>query len=100
MVPSVNDDMLELRILERYTAHHKEAELSGSKSKCAKELDMRDVLAAFVADRDAALDYEANRWLAKLAPDVSGQHHGPLKRCTDHSSKSGPHRYHARAFID
>jgi hypothetical protein len=98
----MTDDELELRILERFVARFDEAEVADPDraSKCARELDMRDVLRELTGKMGPALDLEARRWLMQLAPGRPGSDPGPLRLCSNSRDRESAHQFHARAFLD
>jgi hypothetical protein len=98
----MTDDELELRILERFVARFDEGEIADPDraNKCARELDMRDVLRELTRRTGPALDSEARRWLMQLAPGQPGGERGPLRRCSNSRDRESAHQFHARAFLD
>ncbi len=96
----MTEDEREREILRRYVARYEEAERTTPGSKCARELDMREVLRALEPLDDPSLTLGAERWLLKLAPRRTAKVWGPLKRCSLRDLQTGPHRYNARAFVD
>lgn len=90
---------IELHILRRYTDQHKNAELQSPGSKCARELDMRDVLAALTGEAGQELQYSVELWLDRLAPRNHASN-GPLRRCSDSAVAEKTHKGHARAYRD
>ena len=95
----MTEDEIELILLRKYTNQHKDAELHSSGSKCARELDMRKVLADITGPSDNELVYTATLWLERLAQKASDSK-GPLRRCSDTRRNEGDHRWHARAYRD
>lgn len=97
----MTEDEIELRILRSYVNQHKAAELADPqlRNKCARELDMRQVLADIMGLSGAELDYTARLWHGRLAPQHSSSK-GPLRPCSDSQINKAAHRYHARAFTD
>lgn len=97
----MTDDEIELRILRSYVNQHKAAELADPKrhNKCARELDMRQVIAGITGESGPELEYAARLWHGRLAPQHSGSK-GPLRPCSDSQINKADHRYHARAFTD
>jgi hypothetical protein len=69
-------------------------------NKCARELDMRDVLRELTGRTGSALDLEARRWLMELAPGLPGVARGPLRRCRNNRDRESAHQFNARAFLD
>ncbi len=66
----MNETELEIAILKKYIDQHK---LAGeSNSKCARELDMREVLKETIGDESQDLEYDARLWLNRLAPRSPG----------------------------
>lgn len=98
----MTDDELELKILEKYIAKHKEAEIADPQmqNKCARELDMREILRDFGIDKKAELEYHADLWLAQLTSTVPGVRNKPLRRCSKSDLNTSSHQYNARAYID
>lgn len=98
----MTDDEIELRILRSYIEQHKAAELTDPerRSKCAREIDMREVLAKITGDVGPELEYTARLWHARLAPQQPAASKGPLRPCSDSQINKSGHRYHARAFTD
>jgi hypothetical protein len=96
----MTEDELELKILERYTAHYRAVSRTDPtrSNKCLRELDLRQVLADLTAATGGDLDLEGRIWLGRLAPDVRGDMRGPLRRCSDGSKNRGEHAFHVRAF--
>ena len=92
---------LELALAERFLAQHKAGEIADPKrtSKCARELDLREVLRELTQDGGASLDYETDSWLRRLASPRRGGP-APLKRCTDSSKSASEHRFHLRAYFE
>ena len=66
---TMTDDELELSILEKYVAQHQEAETAEPRAtdKCARELDMREVLRELTSEEEANLSYKADLWINRLA---------------------------------
>jgi diguanylate cyclase (GGDEF)-like protein len=97
----MTEDEIELRILRMYVDQHKTAELAHPerRNKCARELDMRQVIAGITGESGPELDYAARLWHGRLAPQQSGSK-GPLRPCSDSQINKAAHRYHARAFTD
>ncbi|MDR4459195.1 MAG: hypothetical protein MRJ67_01545 [Nitrospirales bacterium] len=95
----MNEDELEIAILEKYI---KQFELAGENNpnKCARELDMREVLRDIVGDKDQNLESSANIWHNRLAPRNPGKSLGVLRPCSDSTIMNTIHKYHARAFTD
>jgi len=98
----VTDDELELSILEKYVARHEAAYTAGHPAgdKCARELDMREVLRDLISEDETKLDYLAGLWLDRLAPPTSRASKGLLRRCSNSDLNNRAHKYHARAFRD
>ena len=98
----MTDDELELRILERFVARFDEGEIADPDraNKCARELDMRDVLRELTGKTGPALDSEARRWLMQLAPGRPDSDRGPLRLCSKNRDRESAHQFHARAFLD
>jgi hypothetical protein len=71
----MTDDELGLSILKRFVARFDEGEIADPDhaNKCARELDMRDVLRELTGKTGPALDLEARQWLMQLAPGGPGQ---------------------------
>ena len=70
----VTEDEIELRILRSYVNQHKAAELADPErhNKCARELDMRQVIASITGESGPELEYGARLWHGRLAPQHSG----------------------------
>ncbi len=94
----MTEDEIELRILRSYVDQHKAAELA-DRNKCARELDMRQVVASITGESGRELEYAARLWHGRLAPQQSASK-GPLRPCSDSQINRAGHRYHARAFTD
>lgn len=96
----MTDDEIELRILQKYVDQHKAAELADPerRNKCARELDMREVVASITGESGSELEYAARLWYGQLAPQSGSR--GPLRPCSDSNINKAAHRYHARAFTD
>jgi hypothetical protein len=92
----MTDDELELRALEAYVARF-EAD-PNAPDKCARELDLRDVLAGLTGESGSRLDALAEVWLRRLAPVAAGNRPGPLRRCSHSVRNQAEHRFHLRAF--
>lgn len=97
----MTEDELELRILRAYVDKHRAAELSDPEGQnmCARELDMRQVIAGITGESGLELEYSARLWHGRLAPTPSSSK-GPLRPCGDSQINKVAHRYHARAFTD
>jgi hypothetical protein len=94
----MNDNELEIAILEKYIAHFK---LVGEKNhKCARELDMREVLREITGDDNQDIEFNAKLWHNRLAPHSPGKSIGVLRPCSDGTALHTTHKYHARAFTD
>ena len=95
---AMNEDDLEIAILEKYI---KQFELAGENNpnKCARELDMREVLRE-VTGGDKTLESSAKLWHNRLAPRNHGKFLGVLRPCSNSSIMNTTHSYHARAFRD
>lgn len=98
----MTDDELELKILEKYIAKHKEAEIADpqTQNKCARELDMREILRDFEIYKEAELEYYADLWLTQLTSTVPGVLNKPLRRCSKSELSTSKHQYNSRAYID
>lgn len=96
---NMTQDQVELSILRKYTEQHKNAELRAPGSKCARELDMRNVLAKITGHVGQELEYGAQFWLDRLAP-VTHNPQSLLYRCSDSRVSERDHRWHARAFTN
>ena len=70
---TVTDDELELSILEKYVTLHQAAQTAElpAADKCARELDMREVLRELTNEEGTNLDYMAGLWLDRLVCPVS-----------------------------
>ncbi len=97
----MTDDEIESEILRKYIAQHRSGELADPerRSKCARELDMREVIQSITAESGPELEYTARLWHGRLAPQHPTSK-GPLRTCSDSTINKGEHRYHARAFTD
>lgn len=97
----MTEDEIELRILRSCVDRHKVAELADPerRHKCAREVDMRQVIASIAGEPGPELEYAARLWHGRLAPQQSGSK-GPLRPCSDSQITKAAHRYHARAFTD
>src|SRR3990167_5713396 len=96
---NMTQDQIELSILRKCTEQHKNAELRAPGSKCARELDMRNVLAEITGHVGQELECDAQFWLDHLAPTT----HNPqslLYRCSDSRVSEQGHRWHACAFTN
>jgi diguanylate cyclase (GGDEF)-like protein len=95
----MTDDQIELAILRRYIDQHKAGELADPQRqrKCARELDMRDVISGITSQTGSELEYTARFWHERLAPRHRNSK-GPLRPCSESPINSTEHRYHARAF--
>lgn len=98
----MTEDEIELRILRNYAEQHKAAELADPerRNKCARELDMREVVARITGHSGPELEYLARLWHGRLAPQQPAASRGPLRPCSDSQINKSDHRYHARAFTD
>jgi len=96
---AINDDDLEISILKEYIEQY---ELVGDKNsnKCARELDMREVLKKITGDAGQNLESKALLWHNRLAPRNPGKSLGVLRPCSDSTIMNTSHKYHARAFTD
>ena len=96
---AMSEDELEIAILEQYI---KQFELAGENNpnKCARELDIRDVIREIVRDKDQDLEMSAKLWHNRLAPRKPGRSLGVLRPCSDSTIMMAAHKYHARAFTD
>ena len=97
----MTEDEIELQILRSHVNQHKAAELTDPerRNKCARELDMRQVIAHITGESGPEIEYSARLWHGRLAP----QHpcsKGPLRPCSDSQINKAAHRYHARAFTN
>ncbi len=99
---TMTDEELELSILEKYVARHQQAETADPRAtdKCARELDMREVLRELTGEEGANLSYIADLWIGRLAPPSPGRSKGPLRRCSNSDLNTSDHKFHARAFQD
>lgn len=97
----MTEDEIELAILRKYIEQHKAGELADPelRHKCARELDMREVIAGISGESGPELDYRARFWYGRLAPEHSGSK-SPLRSCSDSRINKSEHRYHARAFTN
>ncbi len=89
----MTDDELEFAILEKYVAHHQEVETAEPRAteKCARELDMREVLRELTGEKGATLDYLAVLWIGRLAPRSPGVSKGPLRPCSKGNLNTSAH---------
>ena len=96
------DDDIELRVLEQYVEHYRSASIKDPENwdRCSRELSMREVLRSLGGTDGPGLNFDANLWLMRLAPEASSGPNGLLRRCSDAAARQGEHRYHARAFLD
>jgi integrase len=95
----MTEDELELKILERFVARHDEAEIADPErqNKCARELDMREVLRERTGKTGSVLDADARRWLLQLAPGRAGNRRPmPVTRFVVHATVT---RYVTEAAI-
>ncbi len=97
----MTDSEIELAVLRRYIAQHEAGGLADpdGANKCARELDIREVIRDITGESGVELDYAAGLWYGRLAPEHPGSK-GPLRQCSDSRINRGSHRYHARAFTD
>lgn len=95
----MTQDQIELHILRKYTEQYRAAELQSSGAKCARELDMREVVGAITGEARREAQYSAEHWLDRLAPR-NRDSRGPLRRCSDSRANEQAHRWHARAWKD
>ena len=95
----MNDDELEVSILKKYIAQRKLIGESNS-NKCARELDMREVLKEIIGNDNQDLEYNARLWLNRLAPRSSGKSKGVLRPCSNSTLLNSAHKFHARAYTD
>jgi len=93
----MTDDEIELRILRSYIEQHKTGELADPerRNKCARELDMREVIAKTTGESGPELEYATRLWHGRLSPQQAGSK-GPLRPCSDSRINKAEHRYHAR----
>jgi diguanylate cyclase (GGDEF)-like protein len=98
---AMSEDEIELRILRRYVEQHRAAEIADPerRNKCARELDMRHVIAEITGESGAGLEYAARLWHGRLAPQQSNSK-GPLRPCSNSQINQADHRFHARAYTD
>lgn len=96
---TMNDDELEIAILKKYI---EQFELVGENNhnKCARELDMREVLREIAGDNNQDLESSAKLWHNRLAPRSTGKSLGVLRPCSDSTALNTSHKYNARAFTD
>lgn len=99
--PPISGDELELLILRKYVDYHRKAELTdpSRKDKCARELDMREVIAEITGESGRELEYTAELWHAQLAPKAINKE-GPLRPCSDTRINNAAHHFNARAYRD
>src|SRR5262249_56147632 len=95
------DDDTELRVLEQYVEHSRTAAIKDPENwdRCSRELSMRDVLRSLGGTDGPGLNFDANFWLTRLAPEASANQKGLLRRCSDTAARQRDHRYHARPFL-
>jgi diguanylate cyclase (GGDEF)-like protein len=98
----LSEDEIELAILQRCVEKHKAAEIANldQSNKCARELDMREVLREIINEQGPALDYNANLWYSRLTLSRPYDTPSPLVPCSDSRLNNNTHRYHARAFFN
>lgn len=90
------EDRVERDILRAFIAQHEKGTEQAPDNKCAKELDIRHVVAG-VLGRD---DPQAARiWFARLVGDGADLKGRPLRRCSNSKQREGDHRFHARAYF-
>ena len=96
---AMNDDELEIAILKKYV---EQFEMIGENNpnKCARELDMRDVLRELLGNNIQNLEFKAQLWHNRLAPRRSGRSMGVLRPCSDSTIMYTTHKFHARAYSD
>ncbi len=95
----MSEDELEIAILEKYIAHY-ESVGDENRNKCARELDMREVLKEIEGVASEKVERHANLWLNRLAPRSPCKAKGVLRPCSDSNVSNTAHRFHARAFTD
>src|SRR5437868_1167112 len=98
----ISEDEIELVILQRYVEKHKAANILNPdpSDKCARELDMREILREIIDEEGPALDYTANLWYTRLTASRPYDTPAPLVSCSDSRLNNNTHRYHARAFLN
>lgn len=92
----MTDAELELAILRKYVEHYDA--VGADAVKCARELDMRQVIPQVVG-RPVDEGITA-RWHALLAPRSPPYPAGVLRPCGDSTVNNGAHRFHARAYYE
>lgn len=97
----ISNDETELFILQKAVEQHKKAETDEKlkTNKCAKEIDISEVLDEITGESGASLEYITEFWLDKLAPPGKPPK-GPLQRCSNTELNNDAHKYHVRAFTD
>jgi diguanylate cyclase (GGDEF)-like protein len=97
----MNDEEIELNILKTFIKHHQEFSTANPnpQNKCDGELDMRAVLRDITGEDGATLEYSAQVWHQRLAPQQRPSK-GPLRPCSNSTRNKNDHRFHARAFIN
>jgi hypothetical protein len=98
----MTEDKIELEILKKYVKQHEVASIADPQmqNKCARELDMREVLQDLLGYEGPLLKYYADLWLQRLAPSMPNSPKGLLRRCSNSHINRSTHVYHARAYID
>ena len=96
---AMNEDDLEIAILKKYIKQFEHVG-ENNPNKCARELDMREVLREITGDHDKNLESSAKLWHNRLAPRNPGKSRGVLRPCSDSTIMNTTHKYHARAFRD
>jgi len=96
---AISDDELEIAILKKYVEQFEQIG-ENNPNKCARELDMREVLKEITSDDIQNLEFNAQLWHNRLAPRSSGKSLGVLRPCSDSTIMNTTHKYHARAFTD
>jgi diguanylate cyclase (GGDEF)-like protein len=106
MPTDYDPDGLKLKILDAYIEHWElvKVEIDQGRTpntKCAYELDMRDVLARITGVPVAGLDVTTQQWLDRMTrPRGDNEPTNALHICSDNEKRNGPHRFHARAYVN
>jgi len=97
----LSDDQVELIILQKAVEQHKIAETNDKlkTDKCAREINLADILSDLTGESGPTLEYSAKLWLNRVAPRGKPAK-GPLRRCSNTQLNREKHKYHVRAFVD
>lgn len=96
---AINDDELEITILQKYIDQYKIVGVENA-NKCARELDMREIIKEITGKTGQDLELEASIWHNRLVPRKPGKSAGVLRPCSDSTIMNTTHKYHARVFTD